>query len=357
MQIHSLRNIGDASLGLCPGGNFFFGMNGAGKTSVLEAAHFLSTGRSFRAGAPRTMIQHSKEACRVVGQVVTTSGDVTMGIERQRNGALKARVAGQDVTSLTQLAERLPVVLLDTESLSLLTGPPEGRRRFLDGTVFHVEQPFISVWRRYQRALRQRNAGLRHGTMSPDGAWLEELAGAGELLTTARRNVLERLSQHTVALAQQMSAELDALSLELRQGWDAEESLSASLARSLESDRRQGFTQVGPHRADVRVTINGRAAADVLSRGQMKVLVSAMRLAQGREVEAHGRFRPTYLIDDLLAELDVLHARKACEQLAATGSQVLMTAVDQGALLDWWVGAPARVFHVEHGGVRSADEK
>ena len=92
----------------------------------------------------------------------------------------------------------------------------------------------------------------------------------------------------------------------------------------------------------------------MLSRGQLKVLVSALRLAQGRVVSEGGKASPVYLIDDLLAELDVVHAENICSRLAESGCQVLMTAVDQGSLLDWWGHTPSSVFHVEHGQVKLA---
>lgn len=352
LQIQSLRNLEAVSLALSPGGNFFFGPNGAGKTSVLEAVHFLSTGRSFRSGPSRALITHDHDYCRVVGQVSMGSGLlVPLGIERQRDGALAARVAGQAATSLSSLAERLPVVLLDTESLALVTGEPERRRRFLDGTVFHVEQSFLDVWRRYQRALKQRNAGLRHGTLDGDAAWRDELGSAGEWLTDTRREIVEALATQLREIISELSPGLEAPSLSLRQGWEAGKSLSEVLHQSFDSDVKQRFTQAGPHRADLRVLVSGRPAADVLSRGQLKVLVSALRLAQGRLVSREKAAQPVYLIDDLVAELDAGHASRVCEMLSGSGAQVLMTAVEPHQLLDWWQGRDAKVFHVEQGRV------
>jgi DNA replication and repair protein RecF len=354
LQIHCLRNLESISLTLSPGGNFFFGANGAGKTSVLEAVHFLSTGRSFRAGPARSLITHEREVCRVVGRVSMGSGLVVpLGIERQRDGVLAARVAGQSAGSLSLLAERLPVVVLDTETLSLVTGAPEGRRKFLDGTVFHVEQSFLDVWRRYQRALKQRNAGLRHGTLDSDSAWRDELVSAGEMLTAARQKVVDALSDQLRVIIAELSPGLDAIALLLRQGWESGKTLTEALNQSLHSDQRQGFTQSGPHRADLRVLVAGRPAADVLSRGQLKVVVSALRLAQGRLVSAQNAAQPVYLIDDLVAELDADHANRVCETLASSKAQVLMTAVEPNQLLNWWQGRDGKVFHVEQGKIFS----
>lgn len=356
LQIHCVRNIEHLHLNLSPGGNFFFGVNGAGKTSVLEAVHFLSTGRSFRSGASRSLITHDHPVCRVVGRIGDEHVQVPMGIERHRIDGLRARVGGSPVSSLTELAERLPVVTIDTESLTLVTGTPEARRRFLDATVFHVEHQFISLWRRYQRALRQRNAGLRRGTLAGDGAWQAELAVAGEALSDIRDNVLRRLADTVARTMVELSPGLGDVSLSLRRGWESNVPLGEAIKEMTDSDRRQGFTQRGPHRADVRVLVAGRPAAEVLSRGQLKVLVSALRLAQGRLVAAANASQPLYLIDDLLAELDANHAERICELLAESQSQVLMTAVDAGNLLRWWGTKPHRVFHVEHGNISTGGQ-
>ena len=84
---------------------------------------------------------------------------------------LRARVDGENVASLSELARAMPIVLLDTDSLGLVTGPPEGRRKLLDGTLFHVERTFLPMWRRYAQAMRQRNGGLRRGILDADSAW------------------------------------------------------------------------------------------------------------------------------------------------------------------------------------------
>jgi DNA replication and repair protein RecF len=354
LQVEGVRNLAATHLRLSATGNLFFGANGAGKTSILEAVHFLSTGRSFRSGHSRLLLNHEAELARVVGSVSDGRGLTTLGVQRERSGVLTARVAGEAAASLSALAERLPVILLDNEGLQLIQGAPEQRRRFLDATVFHVEQSFLGTWRRYQRALRQRNAGLRHGTLdASDAAWCEELAQAGEALSAARERVLGELGDAVRATAAMLSPELSDVDVRLRRGWDAESSLATVVTQQAETDHRQGFTQAGPHRADLRLLANGRLAADVLSRGQLKVLAAALRLAQGAVIHARGRASPTYLVDDVLAEMDSEHAQRVCRCLVDTGAQVLLTTVEPNTLLQWWP-APCDVFHVEQGRVDPA---
>ena len=136
------------------------------------------------------------------------------------HGQVRAKVNGEPIPSLSELAQQLPLVLLDTEGLTLLTGTPDGRRRLLDGTLFHVEQAFLAVWKRYAQSLRQRNSGLRHGILTSDEAWRRELAETGEKLTAARLEVVARYSEKLSGLAPALSPDLSQVEMAFRAGWD-----------------------------------------------------------------------------------------------------------------------------------------
>jgi len=340
-------------LELSPGGNLFFGDNGSGKTSILEAVHLLSVGRSFRTQTARSLIHYDADTCVVNGRVRGAAREIVMGIERNRDGSARARVNGDAAESLSDLAALLPLVLIDADSLGLITGQPEARRRFLDQSVFHVEQSFLEYWRRYQRALKQRNAGLRHGTLGALDPWLDEVVVAGELITQARERTLALLSSRFNEVAALLSDDIADVSIRLRGGWDKTMGLREALEKSLLSDQTQGFTHVGPHRADLRVSCGGRPAAEVMSRGQLKLTVAALKLAQGQLLAQAGRGRPVFLVDDLAAELDARHLRRVCDALQAGGAQTLLTAVDQHALAQYWPDTDLKMFHVEQGKVQA----
>lgn len=354
LSIDGVRNLRQVTLTLGGQSALFAGLNGSGKTSLLEAVHLLSVGRSFRAASARSLIHFEADRCLVSGRVSQGGRRSVLGIERGRDGGVTARINREPVQSLAELNEALPVVIIDTNSAQLVAGAPEERRRFLDGAVFHVEHDFLLFWRRYQRALRQRNAGLRHGRLDADGAWCEELATCGEALTERRQRVTTLLQSAFREAAAALSDSLSAVSLRLRPGWDSDATLGEALFRQRDSDRDAGFTRVGPHRADLRLLTDGRPAGEVLSRGQQKLAVIALKLAQGQLI-AHGRgYQPLYLIDDLAAELDSHHAGRVCTRLAQTGAQTLLTAVGTDAILNLWPGSGLSLFHVEQGAVASA---
>jgi len=212
-----------------------------------------------------------------------------------------------------------------------------------------VEHGFLDVWRRYQRVLKQRNAMLRRGMMRGQDPWLRELSRVGSDLTNYRVGLVSRLGPVFKSILAELNSALADTELVFRSGWDASLSLEAGLARSTKSDIAQGFTHVGPHRADLRLQWQGRSMSDVFSRGQLKLAVIALRLAQGRVLAESGGGAPLYLVDDLTAELDDHHALQVCRMLEQTSSQVVLTTVSELAQERPWMHDVSSVFHVEQG--------
>lgn len=337
-----------------------FGANGSGKTSVLEAVHLLGTARSFRAGSPRALIRHGESGCTVFGEIVhPPGGRSTLAVQRRIDGSVALRVDRDPVRSVSRLADELPLIVLNADSFELLVGLPGLRRRFLDWGVFHVEHDGREHWQRFQRSLAQRNHLLRRGTISSSEreVWERDLALHGEAVAAGRQRFLERLTPVFDALLSELAPELGAVDLRYRRGWDASIGYREALERGAASDAEQGFTQSGPQRADLRISVGGYSAADTLSRGQQKLLVCALKLAQGDVLAQGDRPRGVYLVDDLPSELDGERCARVCRCLTRSGAQILMTCIDRSAVnLDWFAASgPTAVFHVKHGAVTAAD--
>ncbi|QEY60499.1 DNA replication/repair protein RecF [Metapseudomonas lalkuanensis] len=352
ISVTGVRNLHPVTLSPSPRINILYGANGSGKTSLLEAIHLLGLARSFRSTRLQPVIQYEQPACTVFGKVsLPEGGQSNLGISRDRQGEFQIRIDGENARSASQLAEALPLQLINPDSFRLLEGAPKIRRQFLDWGVFHVEPRFLPAWQRLQKALRQRNSWLRHGTLdaASQAAWDRELCLASDEIDQYRRAYIQALKpvfERTLADL----VELDSLALSYYRGWDKDRELSEVLNTSLLRDQQIGHTQAGPQRADLRLRSGAHNAADILSRGQQKLVVCALRIAQGHLVNEAKRGQCIYLVDDLPSELDEQHRQALCRLLEDLDCQVFITCVDHEFLRDGWrTDTPVAMFHVEHG--------
>lgn len=348
LQLRGLRCISDASLDLAPGFNVLVGANGAGKTSVLEAAFLLSHGRSFRSGAREALTQRGMPALSVFS-LLRHDDDRSVRLGLGREGSRwDARVGSLDVP-IGQLVRECAVVCFEPGSHALIAGAAEERRRFLDWGVFHVEQEFLVAWRRYQRALKQRNSLLRKGSSMDEalyGPWEQELARAGAQISQWRRNYLDALLPYLREQVALFLPELGELELRYRAGWPDGEDLIAILVEQRPRDQARGHTTAGVHRADWSLSFQQAPLREHLSRGQEKLVALACLLAQARLDAEHRGEWPIICLDDLASELDIEHQASVVQSLLTVPAQVLITGTEIPRSLQH---APARVFHVEQG--------
>lgn len=355
-EVKCVRNIASATLSLSPGINILYGTNGSGKTSVLEALSLLGLGRSFRTTRLNTVLQHGSDISTVFGLVDTDAlvGKVPIGINRYRGGKREIQIAGKAAHLASQLAELLPVQIMTPESVQLLTGPPSGRRRFLNWGVFHVEHSFKKAWRNAEHSLRQRNTLLRHAKidLSMLETWTHQLVETALEIDQYRLTYLKSF----LPLFEEVLSELlvvKGIELSYAPGWDRSAGLANSLKESIERDRKQGFTGYGHHRADLMLKVLGRNAIDVLSRGEQKLVACALMMTQGRLMERIASRHCTYLIDDLGSELDSAHQHRLWSSFERMNSQAVITALSKEIFAPFSTNANTRLFHVKHGTVAS----
>lgn len=350
LNFQGLRNLQPVEMTPSSRINVISGDNGSGKTSLLEGVHILGMGRSFRTRQLKHAIQVDEPYMTLYGRL-SGEPEVTLGVRRLRaQRELELRLRGDKNARLAELVEAMPLQLINPDAFRLLEGSPAGRREFLDWGVFHVKHDFLGIWKRTRRALKHRNALLRRGRIHPQemAVWEQELATWGEQMDTLRRawfgGFLPVFEETLKALLP-----LPGLSLHYARGWDKERSLGEVLHDSRLTDQQMGFTQQGPQRADLRIKINKQPAVEVLSRGQQKLVVSALKLAQGRFLERTAQRHCIYLIDDLPAELDEHNRYQFCGLIEDMQCQAFITSVEPSALRNAWrADTPVDMFHVKH---------
>lgn len=355
LTITDFRNLNYVDIELGDRLNVFFGPNGSGKTSLLEAIYTLSLARSFRSRKFKSVINHQSAAFTVFSKLTTAANEtLSVGIRRESNGEGLIRVNQKTLTSASQLAELLPVRVINSDSFALLDGGPSERRALLDWLMFHVEHGFHATWKHYEKCLKQRNSLLRHDKIDPLllDPWDAELAPLGVQLDQYRTRAFEMIEAEFLQLIGQLEGLPGELSLRFQRGWEKGIELNDYLSDHRDRDIYLGYTRQGPHRSDIRVMVGQSLAAEVLSRGQQKSVVCALILAQGRVFNRFAGNACVYLVDDLPAELDERHRMRLCRWLHDLSTQVCITGVEADKIIEAWPEQGGhKVFHVKHGTV------
>ncbi|PFG10591.1 DNA replication/repair protein RecF [Marinobacter sp. LV10MA510-1] len=402
LQTEHFRNLAAKPVTFSPAFNLIYGVNGSGKTSLLEAIGYLGLGRSFRVSRHQAVVQHQQQRFTVFGGLDagtfncggSNSGAFNSGVSNpdtrnsdalnsgmpnselktapeacassyahrlgiSRNVGLKEtvlRVDGEAVRNLSSLARHLPVLVIDPGVFDIVAGGPGKRRQFLDWLVFHVEPSFGGAWQQCQRVISQRNQTLRNGRIDESlmRAWDAQYDLLSNRVTDARLAAFALFKEAFWLLLGETDATwANQLKLEFYPGWDHSQPLSEVLVSHRDQERRMGHTLYGPNRADIRLKIQGRPVAEILSRGQQKTLVILMKIAQGMVLRPLGK-QVTFLLDDINAELDSRHRQMLAEKLRSLQCQVFITSIEQQTPDTLWPGTTTpdlRMFHVEHGQV------
>jgi len=355
LRLQDLRCLREVELHPGPGLNLLTGANGAGKTSVLEGLHLMAYGRGFRGRVRDGLVRAGSEALQVFVEWSEAGGERIRRAGLRHSGqSWEGRLDGETVDQLGELCAALMVVSFEPGSHALVSGQSEPRRRYLDWGLFHVEHDFLSLWRRYARALKQRNALLKAGAR--DGqldSWDHELAEAGEPLSRRRAAYLARLQARLPEVMAALGPSLGEPRLDYLAGWrSAELSLADALLVARDRDRSLGHTTVGPHRADWRIGFADKPAQEPLSRGQAKLAALGCLMTQAGDCAAErGGDWPVILLDDLASELDRDHQRRMLAWLTHSRAQVFITGTEIPAHL---ATGEALWFHVEQGELQAS---
>lgn len=352
LAVRNFRCIESADLEPENGINCIVGDNASGKTSLLEALFLLGRGHSFRQSTLKAAIRRGSDAFTIRAQFRGAQDKAhRLGAHHDQRG-FQIKLDEQADVPRFELVNNLPLQHVDPNVHRLLEQGPHYRRQFLDWGVFHVEHLFFPAWRRYRRALKQRNRALRHRLPKHDVlAWDAELVQQGEIVDACRRRYIEYLAKLLPDSVHRLLGD-DALNIQYTPGWRGEQGYGVALAGSIEQDYRLGFTQHGPHRADLKISVASARARDWVSRGQQKILTTCLLLCQASILYDHRGVRPILLIDDLAAELGQNYRSALAEEIAVAGGQCFLTFLDESLIPD--ALKAAKRFHVEHGKVQPA---
>jgi DNA replication and repair protein RecF len=349
LKIHNLRNLKATSISLNSRFNLVIGPNGSGKTSILEALYLLSCGHSFRSREIISIITHGESTITVFAQA---EKEQSISIQKSSTQPTQIKLNNQLCATTSQLAYALPSLIMYSDIFQIIDAGSSVRRSVLDWGLFHVKHEYLSVWKDYKKVLKQRNALLK--SQSPYShfiPWDKQLNELAIDLDSFRQTYFEQLED----MFHKVLAELTntSCSIEYFKGWDKKnigQQLASVLAQSFHSDKHKTYTQHGAHHADIIITTNQNKAKQSLSRGQQKIILIALKLAQARLLDQDC----LYLIDDFSAELDTTHQNNLLTYLANYKGQFIITSTQEMDYKKLINDTSLQVFEIDKGVVKPA---
>lgn len=362
LSISRVRNLSQVFLQPSVKVNVIYGDNAVGKTALLESIYLLSKARSFRTSRITDLIQHGHQEIMVTGAIrCDNSVLVKTGVRKAIQGT-EIKYDSEQVKTVSQQARNVIVQAVVPDNTKLLTGSPKERRKWMDWAQFHVEHDYLKVWHSYYRALRSRNALLRrHASEKEFFVWENMMASSSKTLTNMWQGYLNRLQKYY----QEIVTEFPCVNVEFSMKKDRiiAGSFLQYLQSNRQSDMKAGFTQQGLHKMDIefrsRVKTESRTQSKdikkIFSRGQIKLFVTLLAIAQSRLMQAEMGVIPIMLVDDLDSELDQKMVSMLLRLLCQQGNQLFITTIDpKNIVLDTVLRDEQHkaLFHVKQGQVK-----
>lgn len=335
--------------------NLLMGANGAGKTSILEALYLFAYGRSFRSARRKDLVQEAFDRFELAITLNKNTAQSNQTSAEQRHGLLGDRDTLQAYSGLdrrsckvNEVIKQCPVLFFGPDSDNLVQSSSDTRRRFIDWLVFHVEPNGAQQLQQQRRLLSQRNAALKAQVDAASlRTWSEALAERMHEVNLVRTRVLTQLMPHFQQHASYFDDELSEPKLSYWPGYaSAHQHPSDALAEAMSRDRKHGFSSVGAHRADVKITFNQKNKRRKLSRGQAKSATLALIFSAASMLSERLSQTPLILLDDFGAELDDAHQHLLLDLLIESRWQTIMTATEAPESLKQ---KNVSMFHVERG--------
>ncbi|KGJ98785.1 DNA replication/repair protein RecF [Thalassotalea sp. ND16A] len=345
----TFRNLKYSSVTLHPKLNLVTGDNGSGKSSLLESIFFLGHGKSFRTTKIENLINASSDHFVVS---VKDDRNYQLGVKRDKCGQIDIKINGDSKFRLSDLAKNIAVQVITPETFRLFFGGPKERRRFIDLGLFHVEHQYADLWREFRKVLMQRNACLKNKiTGQQFDYWSDIFCSLSTQIAEVRVGYVEKLSTELDHWLNILLPNLsEKIVLHYSQGWNSKRPLAEILVENYERERKFGYSLFGAHKFDVKFGYQKTNIEQILSRGQQKLFLMALTIAQANLIFNRQKIAPIILIDDIGAELDTNSRTALAKAIEQLNCQLFITAIDNNALEPIIPeDTNYKMFHVEHG--------
>ena len=358
LTLKNFRNYESEEFLFGTGLNVLSGENAQGKTNAAEAIFYLCAGYSPRAKSDKLVVKNGEEKAEIAGYARSAYGEISVRIEFNRNDNKKMFVNGMEVLRVGELLGNIKSVFFNPQELKLVQESPEDRRRFMNVSLSQMSKSYFRALQSYNKILLQRNNLLKDKDVyvikETLPVWDAQLVKYAAVIIKARNAFLKELSPIAEEKHALLSGGKEKLFMKTESGYyGTEEEIAFALKEDLETgierDLRLGFTSIGPHRDDIKFTLNGMDARTFGSQGQQRTVALALKLAETETFKARFGEYPVLILDDVLSELDKSRQKKL--MAAVSGVQTVFTTA--GSARTAFKGLPYKYFVIDGGAIKS----
>ncbi|MBO5714607.1 MAG: DNA replication/repair protein RecF [Clostridia bacterium] len=362
LTLKNFRNYSQEEFQFTNGINILTGANAQGKTNAGEAIFFLCTGYSPRANRDKLVIKSGEENAEITGVANSNYGDVSVKIKFNSNDKKNIFINGLEVHKVGELLGNIHSVFFNPSELKLIQESPEDRRRFLNVSLSQMSKSYFYSLQRYNKILSQRNNLLK----DPDRdliretlpIWDIQLSKEASKIISMRNAFLKEISPIAEEKHSILSGGKETLKLKTESGYygteeDIAYAILSDYKTGLERDLRLGFTNIGPHRDDIKFTLNDTDVKVYGSQGQQRTVALSLKLAETEIFKSRFGEYPILILDDVLSELDKTRQKKLVESVK--DMQTIFTATDYSKAL--FKGIEVNRIVIENGKIKQSKKK
>ena len=309
LKLINYKNYENQSIEFHPRLNAILGLNGSGKTNLLDAIHYLSIGKSYFSSSDRYVKNLDADFFRLEAAIIPGDEEESMVVKCKPGSLKELEVNSKKINKISEHVGRYPCVVISPSDIQLLLDASMDRRGFMDKTISQYDKAYLQALSQYNRLLKQRNAYLKNnlGSRNLDEVWMsaidEKMHDSADTIYHSRKLFIEKVGPIFSDYYNQLSRGKENCMVTYQSGL-SEHSIIEILKNNREKDRVMGRTTGGVHKDDLQFTMNDERLKLYGSQGQLKTYVLALKLAQYTVMESASEMHPLLLMDDVFDKLD-----------------------------------------------------